>query len=524
MNKAASFFATHAVARWILAFAAGAAAVRAMPPWGWWPALALGLSILYWLAASAKTARGAALAGGLWGFGYFVFGLSWIGNALLVDGNDYAWAWPLAVAGLPLLLALFPAAGCALFRRVTPAPRRLPGFAAFVFWLCLSEWARGHLFTGFPWNLFGYSWANLLPVAQLAAAGGIYFLTLVTAFWAALPGWLLFGEDRRAIKAALLILALGSFAAAYACGHHRLAESPTRLNEKVAVRIVQPNILQTEKWDPQSLNENLDRLLTLSEKEPVNDSIPTMIVWPETALTYFQLARPGVLPALKTMLGAYKMPVVLATGYLRRVDREHYFNSVTVFDKNMDPLVSYDKSHLVPFGEYIPFQKWIPLRPVVQFTGFVPGAGPQILSVPEAGNFSFLVCYEVIFPGAVLPPGGERPDAFINVTNDAWYGDTSGPRQHFAAARFRAIEEGIPVVRSANTGISGAIDPEGRIVYATNLMEMTARNVALPLKREQATLYGRYGDTVFWIFLLVFGSLSPIFQYIQTVLKYKLYS
>lgn len=481
--------------------------VPAMPPWGMWPALFLGLSLFYVLLCTAQKTRTAFLYGWLFGFGYFGAGLSWIGNALLVDGNEFAWVWPLAVAALPALLALFTAAACALSVRAADI-KRPGGFILFIASLIASEWLRGHVFTGFPWNLYGYAWAGNLPMAQLASVGGIYWLTLLTTLWAALPGFLMVWTARPSFKILVLLVLALSMGTGFIYGTNRLENHPTVLRQDVIVRLVQPGISQEDKWNPAKGGDNFRKILSLSEAEKENESVATLIVWPETAMSAPLLNNPSAAAALKGVLSQYGQTVYLLSGILRfdtgPDGKERYYNSLSLFDKDLREVEAYNKSHLVPFGEYIPWQDLIPLSPFASFSGFTPGDGPQTSLIPGIGGYSPLVCYEIIFSGAVTSAGQDKPGFIVNVTNDAWYGDSAGPRQHFAQARFRAIEEGLPVIRSANTGISGIIDPLGRIVAREDLFASAGQNVVLPAPLERIPLYGRTKDAVFFATLAGF--------------------
>lgn len=496
-------------ARAALSFCAGALAVPALPPFNLWLCMLLGFSLFYVLLADVKTARGGFGFGWCFGFGYFGAGLWWIANALLVDGNEFRWVWPLAIAGLPALLAIFTAAGCAAFVRAADR-KTLGGFLIFLAALMASEWLRGHAFTGFPWNLYGVIWSTWPAMMQPVALTGSYALALLTLAVTAAPGFLLIWPAPRrhkiAVTAALAILFTGH--AVY--GSVRLSHAKAEFSDTVGVRPVQPDITQEDKWNPEKAGTNLFSLLSLSAAPASEAQMPvTLIVWPETALTYHMLEDDGVRAALKQALAAYDGAAYLITGLLRYDpgmggSADRYFNSLAVLDKNLNVMATYDKSHLVPFGEYVPLQKWLRFGPFVQMEGFTPGSGLTALA-PSADipAFSPLICYEVIFPHAVVPGGGDRPGWMVNLTNDAWYGDSPGPYQHFAQTRFRAIEEGMPLIRSANTGISGVIDPWGRVLSRAGLYEKTARTLALPRALPGGTLYGRFGDGPFFLMLIL---------------------
>ncbi|MFA5592189.1 MAG: apolipoprotein N-acyltransferase [Micavibrio sp.] len=475
----------------LLATMAGIISAFAMPPAAQIPALFIGLSALYALFTRTQNGPQAFAAGFFFGLGYFVTGLWWIGNALLVEGNEFAWVWPISVIGLPTLLSLFTGTFLAI-ARMSANPKSLGGFLAFAFFLTLSEWTRGTAFTGFPWNLYGYVWIDYLPMAQSAFLFGAYGLTLVTILWAASPAFLLCASSSIPRKLGVFAFTILTIAGLYAWGQMRLDQNPTRFDESTAILAVQPNIPQNMKWDPDAVQENFEKTLRLSSADASGAVYPAgaenlFIVWPETAISPAVYYREENIRALQAMLGGYDALAVepyLVSGILRRLDGDNpadirYGNSVGFFNAQAKALAFYNKTHLVPFGEFIPFQQWIPLKPVVAFKGFEPGDGAVTIGHQSLPAFSPLICYEVIFPDAVTAKDGSRPRWLVNVTNDGWYGDSAGPHQHFAQSRLRAIEEGLPLIRSANTGISGIIDPYGRIIAKADIF--TAAAIASPL-------------------------------------------
>ena len=452
------------------AFLLGLIGAYAMPPTSWWPLLFISLSGLYCLYALCQSAGQAFRLGFLYALGYFLTGLWWIGNALLVEGNEFAWVWPLSVIGLPTLLSLFYAValGCAY---IISCPLRFAGLFAFAACFALAEWVRGHIFTGFPWNLFAYSWSEALPIAQITSVIGSYGLSLLTLFWTAAIGFLYvsLSEAKHKLIGGLTILA--SLALCFAWGSYRLASNPTVLRADTAIHIVQPNIPQAEKWKPENLVPNFEKHVGLSayrmQAVPANTKQASqhIVVWPETALapvlTESQAAREQIASALKT----YPAPASLLSGALLRQwkgEGKQFTNSLVKLDADGSLSPLYHKTHLVPFGEYIPFQDLIPIRPVAQFQGFERGNGPETFFTENIPAFAPLICYEIIFPGNIVSDA-IRASWIVTVTNDAWYGDSAGPPQHFAHIIFRSIEEGLPVIRSANTGISGLSDSFGRV-------------------------------------------------------------
>lgn len=472
----------------------GTLAGGGMGPLYVWPVLLIALS-LFWITLtefSGDSPWKSFAAGWLFGFGYFVFSLYWIGNALLIDGNPYAWAYPLAVCALPAGLALFIALPCYIARRLR-AGRSFIAFSVFTVLLMIFEYFRGTLFTGFPWNLFGMTWTGTLPMLQFLAIAGSFGLSFVTTFMFLAPAFAWKGTSSKIVRALVLGAAVIAGVSIYTYGERRLADHPTSFNDRVIVQIIQPGIPQSEKWDNEKVWENYRSLINViradaSLRSPQSDA-QRILVLPETAITYHHLDTPAARDALKGALLHFREPTTLLTGILLRQDKG-YTNSLMALNSNLDPLYTFDKFHLVPFGEYIPFQKYIPIPTITEFSGFIAGPGPQTVQIDGIPPFSPLVCYEVIFPGHVTTDNPKRPDWIVNVTNDAWYGLSPGPFQHLAHALYRAIEEGVPVVRSANTGISAVVDPYGRIVTLTALDSADTKEQFLPNPAPQ-TLYSK---------------------------------
>lgn len=488
-------------ARCILVFLTGALCVPAMPPWCFWPVLAIGFPLFFAVLSSTRNLKTAFAESWLFAFGYFGFGLVWIGNALLVDGNPFSWVWPLAIAGLPALLALFYGISGLILKRMLRIGS-LSGWLAFVGMIGLTEWMRGHILTGYPWNMYGYTWDDSLAMAQSASLIGSYGLTLLTVFWAMIPAlwWFPFAQRR---TATVITGLAGLLAVSFVLwGHARLAAHPLDLRSDLMVRIVQPNIPQEDKWNPVKTSENVRKLLDLSMPDDGSGSAPTIIIWPETAINERVLMHEKVAPVVQSIMQRYKGAAYLMTGLLRSEGETEesrvYFNSLGTYDDHLERIAVYDKSHLVPFGEYIPLEKYLPLKPFVELGGFQEGQGIETQQIEGVLRYSPLVCYEIIFPGAVARSEEPRPELLVNVTNDAWYGDSAGPRQHLSMTRFRSIEEGLPSARSANTGISALFDSYGREVVRASLDEPAALNAALPQSAAR-TIYSHIGDLLFFV-------------------------
>jgi apolipoprotein N-acyltransferase len=492
--------------RALIAFLAGAASTLALEPLDFWPAMLVTFPVIVWLLDGAAAGRwsgvAAAAATGWWfGFGYFLAGLYWIGLAFLVDAKTFGWLMPFAVIALPAGLALFTALGFGLARLLwTRGAARILTLAAA---LTAAEWLRGHVLTGFPWNTFGYALTTPLALAQGVALIGVWGLTFVAVVVFASPAVL---ADERAdtrrpwlapAGAAVLLAGLAIYGAV------RLATTPTAFVDGVRLRIMQPNLAQDEKFNYSAKQQVMQRYVALSDRAtgPRSSGVreATHLIWPESAFPFFLTREPEAMAEIARLLPE---GTVLITGAARAAElaptsRElHAYNSIYVIDHDGSILSVYDKVHLVPFGEYLPFQRFLEHLGFMQLTkvqgGFLPGDRRRALAVPRAPKFLPLICYEIIFPHDVVPPG-ERAGWLLNLTNDAWFGLSAGPHQHFQQSRVRAIEEGLPLVRAANTGISAVIDPVGRIINALPLGVEGVLDSSLP-QPLPPTLYARMGD------------------------------
>ncbi len=501
----------------IIAFLAGATASLALAPFHFVPILLASFTVLTWLLDGVghipgwRGWRAAAAIGWLFGFGFFLPGLYWVGFALTVDAESFAHFIPVAVLALPAGLALFCAAATMLARLgwQVAGPGRI-----LLLGLCWSlfEWLRGHIFTGFPWNLMGYVWAAdfepLLAVMQSASIIGVYGLGLITVMLAALPAVLADGGRRQwqvalpLVCGAALVLILGGY------GALRLGQSGPGDVAGVRLRIVQPNIAQAAKWRPEQRAAIFRTLIELSAAPSVQP--PTHVIWPEAATPFFLLQSEAALAQMARLVPATGA-VITGTPRLGAADgagQAPVHNSVAVIDGDGGVPAIYDKAHLVPFGEYLPFPEIFAAAGLKKLTvdlgSFAAGPGPKTLTAPGLPPFSPLICYEVIFPGSVVD-AANRPAWLLNVTNDAWFGDTSGPQQHLAQARMRAVEQGLPLIRAANTGISGVFDAYGRGMGRLALNHQGIIDSALP-QALPATIYARQGDFIYGgIMLLIFS-------------------
>jgi apolipoprotein N-acyltransferase len=497
--------------RALIAFAAGAVSALSLPPFSLWPVLFFTFPVMVWLIDGAGTPRwgggaSAFLAGWWSGFGYFLAGLYWIGNAFLVDAKIFGWLLPIAVTVLPAGLALFTGLGFTLARLLwSRGPVRLLALAVG---LTIAEWLRGNVLTGFPWNTYGYALTGSLTLAQSASLIGIWGLTFVAVVVFASPAVL--ADDRSDTRRPWVPIAasLAVLAGLAAFGALRLATTPTEFVPDVQLRIMQPNLQQDQKFNYAAKETVMRRYLALSGGlNGSREAIPppglagiTHLIWPESAFPFLLTREADALAQIAELL---PQGTVLITGAARAeasatAQNPRIYNSVYVIDHDGGILSIYDKIHLVPFGEYLPFQSALERIGLRQLTklpgGFLAGDRRRAIESPRAPAFLPLICYEIIFPRQAVPPG-EQPAWLLNVTNDAWFGSSPGPYQHLEQARVRAIEEGLPLVRAANTGISAVIDPLGRSVKSLPLGAEGAFDSPLP-RHIPRPLYARIGNAL----------------------------
>jgi apolipoprotein N-acyltransferase len=491
--------------RFAAAAAAGGVSALAQAPFCVWPIIFLTLPTLVWWVDAAGAARRPWLAAGqigwAFGFGYFLIGLHWIAFAFLVDVKAHLWLLPFAAVLMPAGLAFFFAVPTALARLAWPNDwRRIAILAAS---LSLFEWLRGHVLTGFPWNLFGYVWSGSDWMIQSASLFGIYALSLITIVAAVAPGALVRADGSRAPAKPLLILAVLAVLGLLAFGVWRLPSVAVAGVDGVALRIVQPNVPEAERWKDEFFLRNWHYLIDLTRSPGLETR--THVIWPEAAPPLLMLEQPEALKVVGDILPGR---AVLLTGVVRREPAQphsRFFNGMAVINGKGTVLATYDKAHLVPFGEYLPLESFLESLGITKITGgnggYSVGPGVQTLTLPSGPPFGPLICYEIIFPAAVADPAA-RPQWLVNMTDDSWFGPWVGPYQHLGIARVRAVEEGLPVARAANTGVSAIIDPYGRIVASLDLNERGIIDGILP-KALPVTFYGQFGDVLFFVFLLL---------------------
>ena len=459
-----------------LAFAAGALAALAQAPVFWAPAMVAGLAAAVWLWAQAGTARQAAWIGWAFGAGHFALALVWIVEPFLIEPDRYGWMAPFALVLLAAGLALFWGLAFGLARWLSPdgGPR---GALALVAAYAGAELLRAYVFTGFPWAMLVHGLVDRLA-GQGAALVGTHGLTL--ALVALVAGPVL---ARRPVWLALPV----------ALTLWPLAPGAPPAPAAPVIRLVQPNATQALKWDPDMARVFYQRQISYSAAGSAGDAPrPDLIVWPETAVPVL-LENAGDL--LRDIGAAAQVPVLLG---IQRFDGPRIYNSAVLIGPDGGLRAIYDKHHLVPFGEYVPFGDLMARFGLYGFAanegqGYSAGPGPALIDLgPRLGRALPLICYEAVFPQDVLA-APDRPALLIAITNDAWFGEISGPYQHLAQARFRAIEQGLPMVRVANTGVSAMIDAQGRVTGSVALNTAGWVDAPLPPARA-ATPYSRMGD------------------------------
>ena len=478
----------------LASFLGGWLAVAALPPFYALPVLFVSFPLLLWFICNSPSAGKAFRAGYYFGFAFFAFGLSWINNALLLDAAAFGWLVPVVFVSSGFFFGLFVAVPAWLSWYCKTTTARYLAFASF--WV-VFEWLRSFFLTGFPWNLLGSTLAFSDSLIQAASLGGTYLLSLSVLLAAGAPILWLMKKEPSALVATIAIPAI-IFAFLFVFGFWRINAHPCQPSDTV-VRLVQPAIPQTLKWNPGALEENLEKHIKMSQLSGYDKA--DFVIWGETAFPF-----PLEQDLYHRQMLQYATPPggYLITGAIRyhcspdQNSRCDAYNSMFVLDDNGRITDYYDKSHLVPFGEYIPLRRYLPswIRPIASAIGsFRSGDGPKVINIPGQPSLGGLICYEVIFPHQILDPE-KRPQWLVNLTNDGWYGDSAGPRQHLVATRLRAVEEGITIVRVAGSGISALISPLGIVIGQISLHQEGVLDLKLPQPPQFSTTYSRAGNLI----------------------------
>ena len=476
-----------------ISFLLGAVGSLAFAPYYLFPVLVLSLTGLLWLVASASNWRAAFAVGWWFGLGHFLVGFYWVGKAFTIADVGVA-AGIIAVSFLASASAL--ATGAVALASYSFGLAGIGQVAVFAILWTLAEWGRSFLVLGgFPWNLIGYVWGFSDEMIQVAALIGVFGISAVTVFAAAAPATALKGNNLSHLSRwAWAVVAAIGLGAVWVGGSFRLSNAQDDMVVGVQLRIVQANIAQDHKWLPDRREAHFAQHLELTQR-PATRRI-THVIWPETATPYALGRNSGA----REIIGRVTPPDgLLITGAVRASKEgerpQRIWNGLRAISASGDIAGSYDKMRLVPFGEYVPFRDWLPIETLVEARqDFSRGHGPRTLELKGLPPMGALICFEAIFPGAVVDKR-DRPEWLLNLTNDAWYGNSAGPYQHLVQARFRSVEEGLPLMRSANTGISAAIDGYGRVLASLELGERGILDTGLPAALVGGTFYGKYGDT-----------------------------
>jgi len=463
------------------------------------------ISVLCRQIQSANNGLQALKYGYFFGFGYFLSSLYWIAFALLVYIEQFWWAFPFALFGLPLFMSIFIAL-------VAVISWRFRDYSYYHMVFCLMwiffEWLSSWIFTGLPWSLIGYSLAFSDLLLQSASIFGIFGLS----FFVVYIGSSFYAYKQRALSkphfwhskittSLILIISMVAF------GYIRLSDNPTKFSE-VKVRLVQPSVEQKAKWDPEIFWENLDRHIELSRQQ----GDPDLIIWSEAAITAPYHYKP-IMAALK-MAFTKKGQILISGGVSSAEEGETnapIYSSLIALDGNGVALFDYHKSHLVPFGEYMPLKNILPLKKITHgFEDYTQGIR-QTVYLPSLNlTIQPMICYEAIFPFEVII-SNKQADLIINISNDSWYGNSSGPYQHFHISRIRAIENGLPMIRVANNGISAVIDPLGRVVGSLKLQQVGILDEKIPLKVNFETIFSEIG----YLSIMVAISVVALIQFLS---------
>lgn len=512
--------------RALLALVAGAIGGLALPPLNIFAAMFISFPLLVWLLDGAAAGPDAGMIRRLWpafwtgwlfGFGYFVAGLWWLASPLLAEPG-FAWAIPLAVAGLPAFLAIFYGLAAAFARLFWPDGIGRIAMLAVAF--AIFEWLRSFVFTGFPWNAIGYTAMPMPIMMQPVRFIGLEGMNLLAVFVFSMPALLGTGRGAKPGLTLATLLIAGNFGYGY-YAIHRFEARPGK--SELTVRLVQPVTGLDEGDSDESRNAIFDKLLTLSSLAPAKGGkAPDVIIWPETAIPFILTEKQEAFTRIADMLQDRQ---TLIAGNVRAEDGgaglpRRYYNSAYVFDSDGQIVSAADKVHLVPFGEYMPFANLMTSLGIDTIAALPGGysAAPKanLLTLPGGRQLYPLICYEAIFPDEIGPESA-RASALVNLTNDIWFGRTPGPYQHFHQAQVTAVELGLPMIRSANSGISAVIAADGEIIngaaiYTSGVVDATFALKSVSSLNTSARMMNFWLLTVLIFLIAAFSRVSFIFR------------
>lgn len=486
----------------------------AFQPYNIAPVVFLITPLLVWVIDRAPNARAAFTRGWFFGFGLFIKGMSWVGYSFTMQDEVPEWLAPIAIVALSTVLAAFKGLAFALAKRLA-----VPGVMRIVSFTCawmIAETLQGSLFTGLPWLLVGSMWADWTAMLQGAALVGVYGLSLATVFIAASPALFLEPEPTN-FSRWTPVAAMGLLIVWAGFGIGRLNITEVDVFPGFKMRLVQARIEQQDKWLSYLLEDHFSEHLKLTRQGSANGKAENidLIIWPETAVSENLSLRSSLMRYRLSQLVARGGHII--TGAPRIMPNEdgtrRIYNSLFALDEQANVVAQYDKFHLVPFGEYLPFGAFLRLFGLDQLTGggegFRQGPGPRTITIDGVPSFSPLICYEVIFPDKVSD-WQDRPEWLLNVTNDAWFGLSEGPYQHLALARMRAVEEGLAMVRVAGSGITVVIDPLGRNIASMQVGAKGIIDSSLPMPLKDLPTLGMKKHNINMSLLVLLIALSII--------------
>ncbi|MDB9761694.1 apolipoprotein N-acyltransferase [Alphaproteobacteria bacterium] len=472
------------------------------------PLMIMGLvSLFYFIYNNNLGVMRVFIAGCAYSLGQLFVGLYWIAFSFEFIIKGGLWVGLIAVLFLAMFLSIFTGIFCALSKYLNNLWNlNVFGYALlFSSLLSIGEYIRGNLFGGFPWNILGYIWSQSYVLMQPVSLIGIHGLGLIS-FLGCIAFTLFFYKIRYGFYAVLPLISIFIYSILI------VNLSSNKNNNFMNVRVVQPSIQQDKKWDKKLKFQHLEKLIKLSLVEN-NNFNPSIIIWPESGFPY----NSSLLEQKTNIFDWLKNNQILITGATRTNYKNNkltnIYNSAYIIDNSEQSRMFYDKIKLVPFGEYNPFKKFINFNKMTDGAiDFSSGQGVNTFYLSKVNyKIGLLICYEIIFSGQVI--NGTRPDVLINITNDAWYGDTYGPIQHLASARARAIEEGLPLVRSANTGVSAVIDGNGRFIERLEIGKEGVLDISVPITSKK-TIFSIYGNKIY-ILILIFMLMLARFVFIS---------
>ena len=489
--------------------------VLCFPPFNFWPLLFPSLTFLFLRSYNSKSKKEAFFVGWFFGLSFFLFSSFWIFNSFLVRSGIFIYILPICLFLFSCLLALF--FSLVTFLNYKFKTNFILSIIFFSIFWTFSEILRGHLFTGFPWNLLAHSFSNYDFLIQICSVFGVYGLSFFIIY-SVVSLTLVFLNFKKEKNFFLLFSSLIIIFFISLFGINRLNNSDLTQHSSKIYRVVQPNINQKDKLNPSKFEENYKKLIELSFKNKMgalNISENLVIFWPETAI--FDISHIKNYPIFEILNKNLKENEYLVTGIFKSEDEDTYFNSVAIVDKKLSVNYVYDKVHLVPFGEYIPFNDFFNILGI-NFFGLKKGSKNQkIIEYKNIPKFKALICYESIFPGKFI--NNKNSEVFlVNFTNDAWFGSTIGPFQHFANSKFRAVEEGKHLIRVANTGISASIDPYGRVLNklflnTSNYFDTKVFVIKDNKNNRIKTIYSDYKNNLIIILLIILFFLLSVLKY-----------